>query len=381
MNDRPAIVIPAYNRPEALARLLSSLRRGAYPPDVPLVISIDAGGAREREVTAVANACDWPHGPVRIIHHRQNIGLTGNVFFCGGLACEYGAVILLEDDLYAAQRLYTYAAAALDFYADDPRVAGIALNALWFNGYTHHPFVPYPDDGDVFFLQVAWFQGQAYTATQWQRFAEWRTAADPRVTPDDGLHPSLGQFPPTDWFPLKMKYLAQTNRFYVFPRESLTTNFGDVGTHFAKATDFFQVPLQHRRRSFRFLELDTAVAVYDTFQEMLATRLSRLAPALRNYDYAVDLNGTRSPAALSAPYALTSRPSRAPVRSYAKRLWPLEANVIEAISGDEIVLSRSADLATGRLADWRIASSNQRYFARGRTSLRQRLLHTLLRRL
>ncbi len=41
----PAIVVSAYNRPEALARLLASLRKAAYPADArqPLVISIDRG--------------------------------------------------------------------------------------------------------------------------------------------------------------------------------------------------------------------------------------------------------------------------------------------------------------------------------------------------
>ena len=51
---KPAIVVVAYNRPVALRRLLVSLAalRGAV--DVPLVISIDAGGDLFAQVLAVA---------------------------------------------------------------------------------------------------------------------------------------------------------------------------------------------------------------------------------------------------------------------------------------------------------------------------------------
>ena len=44
---KPTIVIPAYNRPAALQRLLASLLRADYPADVRLVIAIDGGGEWE----------------------------------------------------------------------------------------------------------------------------------------------------------------------------------------------------------------------------------------------------------------------------------------------------------------------------------------------
>ena len=53
--SHPPIAIPAYNRPEALARLLASLATAEYPAaNIPLIVAIDAGGARGTAVREVA---------------------------------------------------------------------------------------------------------------------------------------------------------------------------------------------------------------------------------------------------------------------------------------------------------------------------------------
>ncbi|HEX9012489.1 MAG TPA: hypothetical protein VF813_03195, partial [Anaerolineaceae bacterium] len=67
---QPAIVISAYNRPSALARLLASIDRGHYPDahQIPLVISIDQAGAFPKVVEA-ARSFPWDHGPKEILLH------------------------------------------------------------------------------------------------------------------------------------------------------------------------------------------------------------------------------------------------------------------------------------------------------------------------
>ncbi len=370
---KPAVVVAAYNRPESLRRLLASLQAADYPPGVDLVISIDGGGDHSRAVHEVAASFAWPAGNRQVIPHDRRLGLIDHLFACGDLTQSAGSIILLEDDLIVSRAFYRYAAQALDFYRDDPAVAGISLNRLWFNGYTHRPFEPYPDDGDVFFLQAAWFQGQAYTREQWAAFRSWEKTADRQVRPEDGLHPSFARFPPTDWFPLKTKYLAQTGRCYVLPRESLTVNFGESGTHFARPTPFFQVPLQHFRREFRFLPLSRAIAVYDAYQEMLPDRLNRLTDRLAAFDYTVDLNGTRPPAGLRAPYALTIRPCRRPLQAFGLVMRPREANVVWGVPGLDISLARTDDLMTGRRAEWVIAWRQRDYGREERPGRRERL--------
>ncbi len=381
---KPAIVVVAYNRPVSLHRLLGSLAKVQGAVDVPLVISIDAGGEHWADVLAVAQQFHWPFGQKRIIERERPLGLINHVFACGDLTAEYGSIILLEDDLFVSPMVYRYAADALDFYADDPRVAGISLNALWFHGITHEPFTPILDDGDVFFMQIAWFQGQAYSQKQWQAFREWWETACPRedagavtthtltVTPSDPMHELFQTFPPTDWFPLKTKYLVQNGRFYVFPRESLTTNFGDSGTH-VQQTSFFQLPLQTRRSHFRLQKLDEAVAVYDSFQELLPDRLNRLTQQLAEYEFTVDLHGTRSPANMPTPFVLTTQELDNPLHTFGMDLRPLPVNVIHNIPGTGISFGKTADLNQSWHARLRAASRHHAYFVRRRVGLWQRL--------
>lgn len=361
----PTIVTVAYNRPHTLQRLLASLATADYPSaEVRLVISVDGGGQAGAAVRQIAADFVWPFGPKELIFHEHNLGLITHLFGCGDLAEREGSIILLEDDLVVSPRFYAYAAAGLDFYAADEQIAGLSLNALWFNGFRHWPFVPYLDDGDIFFMQVAWFQGQAYTAAQWHTFRTWFAANQRPITAADGLHPLFGQFPPTDWFPLKTRYLHHTGRFYAFPRESLTVNFGEVGTHFDHQTSFFQVPLQTRRTQFRYQPLATAVAVYDAYQEMVADRLKQLNPALAGYDFVVDLNGTRPLDYIPTPYLLTTRPSRRPVASFGLQMRPPEANIAHNIAGRDIVLTAVADVDGRWLPNWRTKRRDRTYHSR-----------------
>jgi hypothetical protein len=383
---RPAIVVSAFSRPVALQRLLSSLQQAHYPKDVRLVISIDRttsdDSPRRRlaneTVCQLARELDWPYGPKDVILHDEHLGLIGNFFFCGGLSQQYGAIILLEDDLYVSRAFYVYSQQAIDFYRHDARIAGVALNSLWFNGYTHQPFIPYLHDSDVFFLPIAWYQGQVYTAEQWAAFAAWYETVDICITPADHMHEMFSHFPDTDWFPIKTKYLVDSGRTYVFPRESLTTNFGEIGTHFPRPTHFFQVPLQHFRHEFQLQSLDSAVAVYDAFFEILPDRLNRLTEVFSDYNYDIDLYATKSSVHLQADYVLTTRSCRTPLCTFGKVMRPMEANVVANVPGKEIVFCRKEDLGTGWLAHTTAEQSNHDYFNQfHRVGRRQHLRYNL----
>ncbi len=389
----PAIVISAYNRPNSLARLLASLAKADYAvKDVPLVISIDRGHLGDRgddnrntEVRAVAEAFEWQSGAKRVIQHADHLGLVAHFFYCGGLTQEYGSVIFLEDDLLVSPDFFKYATQALSFYDNDARIAGISLYALWFNGYTKQPFVPLSDDADAFFIQAPYTQGQAWTHAQWTRFADWRASGNRALSRDDNIHEMFLHFDAEDWFPLLTKFIIETDRYYAYPRVSLTTGAGDTGTHFKRATSFFQVPLQRSKDCFKFKPLDDSFAVYDSFFEIRPDRLNRLTDALRDFEYDVDLYATKEPRHLSAPYVLTSRRCRSPILSFGKTMWPIEANVIEAVPGAEIVLSRKENVRRDWLAELETKKSNHEYFTRHqklskKTSVQYALLDLIRRR-
>lgn len=408
---KPVIVIPAYNRPHSLHRLLRSLAKAVYPPDVQLIISVDVGGVHEKAVVQVAKEFTWAHGKKEVVVHERPLGLIDNFLFCGDLTQTYGCTIHLEDDLIVSPAFYAYAQQTAPFYADDPRIAGLSLNALWFNGYTQRPFVPYLDGNDLFFMQVAWFHGQVYTKEQWGNFRQWW---EKRIRPEFGkqvcielgeflpderrsmqsleskkvthkdipFHEMFSSFPDTDWFPHKTRYLAETGRYYGFPRVSYATNFGEAGTHFNQQTRLFQTPLQMVYKRLHLLGWEESTAVYDSFQELLPSRLNRLAPQFADYEYTIDLHNNRSRANIRTPYLLTSKQSDQPIWQYGDLLWPLVANVTEEVEGTALCLTQTDDLDWGWQAKLKTEWQNVRYGRRERPfSLRQQMRHWVAKRL
>ena len=100
MMHHPAIVVVTYNRPDSLMRLLGSLTKARYPVGVPLIISIDGGDNREKQVVKIAEEFPWPHGKKEVICHEKNLGLRKHILSCGDLTERYDSVIVLEDDTH-----------------------------------------------------------------------------------------------------------------------------------------------------------------------------------------------------------------------------------------------------------------------------------------
>ena len=365
----PAIVIPAYNRPHALKRLLTSLAAAEFPSDlkVPLIISVDSEHeGPNHSVRTVAEAFHWKHGPKEIVLHKEHMGLLQNFYYCGGLTDTYGSVIFLEDDSFVSPAFYQYAVEALAYFEEDPCVAGISLYRYAFNGFTHQPFEPLAEASDVFFIQVSSIMGQAWSSGQWKEFEKWRVANESReAKPDSILHDLWLKFPADDHFPILTRYLVSANRYYVFPRLSLTTGFGDAGTHFMKRTSYFQVPLQQSPMSFRFQKMDSSNSVYDSFMEILPVCIKRLAPDFRSLDFDVDLNATKDRRHIRAEHVITTRPCTNPLKSFALAMKPPEANLIFSTRGEGINLCRASDLHWDRWSGIRARKRLHDYFVRG----------------
>lgn len=343
----PAIVVIAYNRPEALQRLLTSLNAAGYPDgvEVPLVISIDGGDSPGvAHVLELARGFDWRFGPVQVIQQPRRLGLVDHFRAAGRLSQHYDAVVLLEDDLTVAPPFYTFASQALSRYAADERVAGVSLYGLWFNGFTHLPFQPLADGNDVFFLRLPYTQGHAFTAGQWRRFDEWWQRNGPSPQPHPSLHPAFLEFRDDEWFPALAAYLAREDRYYCYPRVSLAQGWGDPGAHFGAATDWFLTPQQLRGGDYRLPPLDGSLAVYDSFFELTPERLRALAPSLPDVPFDVDLNATKQPLNLQHGHVLTTRPVRRALTSFGLRLQPPELNVALSVPGDAISLARREDV-------------------------------------
>jgi hypothetical protein len=104
-----------------------------------------------------------------------------------------------------------------------------------------------------------------------------------------------------------------------------------------------------------------------------------MTPALRAFDYAVDLYATKPRTSLRADYVLTSRPVRRAVRSFGRTLWPHEMNIVADAPGYALSLARPEDLRWGWWAEAQARQRNHAYFTRRRKlSRRQRWLFALV---
>jgi hypothetical protein len=362
MNARIPIIVVAYNRPKPLSRLLNSLLQATYPGEVELIISVDGsveawkrGGVDElkrgrgEEVRKVAEEFVWPFGEKKLIFHEDNLGLRNHVLSCGDLSKDYDGVIVLEDDLFVSPAFYDYTLQAIEYYKDDPKIAGISLYSHAYNETAQFPFRPLEDGSDVFFFQYAASLGQFWSQEGWDAFRGWYDALAPRDESGGNsldssfLPPNIRLWPESSWKKYFIAYIIQTDLYFVYPRVSLTTNFSDKGTNIRISENLFQVPLLAGKKVFWFESLQNSVAVYDTYGEILPDRLKRMFPSLKDRDFDVDLYGLKSKEDTDKKMFLSSRKCSDPVMTFGREMKPHEMNVAKGIEGDFFALGKKED--------------------------------------
>lgn len=352
----PAIVCVGFNRPDCLARLLTSVQAAYYPPGRPvsLVISLDRCDeeATRAALRAVAESIDWPHGDMQVITREARVGLKEHILACGDLTEKFGSIVLLEDDLLVGPCFHAWASQAAEFYAQDERIAGVALYSHAKNVCTRQDFMPLVDGHDHYFLRFTCSWGQLWTRAQWVRFRDW-LAENPNVTGTEPLQREVLAWQ-NSWVKHHVKYLAETGRTVVYPRHSHATNFGDPGTNFSRAEHWYQVPVVQAFESARLSSLDETLAVYDDHFELDVQRLARLTPDLSEVDLVMDLGGNRDLGLSTAEFVLTTRSAERPERTWSDSMRPLELNLAHGIEGEGISLVRRdrLDAKPGKRERW-----------------------------
>ena len=339
------IVVMAYSRPASLRRLLHSvehLHRGA---DAQLIVALDPGATDQHDVERVIADVQWPADRFEVLRAPEPLGLVGNFLRCGALAEERGDLVLLEDDLELAVTALDWVRCALDQYRNDPLVAGVSLNSLWFNGFSHRRFEPMPDGSDAFLLRLPWYQGMVVTAQWWQLWMSDDSAAD--------MHPVFDRFGTDEWYPAVARAVVASGRFFVYPRVSHAVNHGEPGVHFDQRTSWFQTPLERRWRSPHLVPAAESLARYDQFMEYDPVVLSAEVADVPS-DVIIDLTGQR-PLPGSGP-VLTIRSTASFERRWGTARRPLEANVIHDEPGDGIRLVDASSVDAG----WRARLLDER---------------------
>ena len=338
--NRIAIVVIAYNRGEALLRLLDSLANAYYPEElsVPLIISVDKSDSNE--VADIANDYVWLHGDKSVRLQEMNLGLREHVLKCGDIALEYDGIIMLEDDLYVSPSFYMYALAALNYSRNDARICGVSLYNHRLNVHAREPFEAIDDGFDNYYMQLASSWGQAFLPDMWTGFRSWYELNKDKDIGAADVPLNISSWSDRSWLKYFIKYLIDNDGYFLYPRVSFTTNFGDEGTHAAAGVNDLQVPLagvrKYGRMDLHFSDIDGSGSVYDAYFENL--RLEGMLPESVRNEVTVDLYGQKQAegykryvlSSVSLPYRI--------LETFGRRMRPLDANIYYKTEGSDFFL-------------------------------------------
>lgn len=327
------IVVVAYNRERSLARLLKSLEKANYPhTDIELIISIDFAIDNDN-VLKMANNFSWHQGKKTVIYHEKNLGLRKHIIKCGDLSEQYGSVIILEDDLFVSPNFYNYTINALEFCKNDNEIGGISLYNHQLNVHTMKNFSPFEDGFDNWYFQFASSWGQAWSSNQWKGFMKWYEQKH-NLDDDTAIPTYVRRWSEKSWLKYNIAYLISNNKFFFYPKISLSTNFSDAGTHIGNDSTRYQVPvLAAEKKDYKFSKLEESNSVYDAFYE---NKLLPKLMGLKNENTTIDLYGYKE---INTQYLLTSKILNFKIiKAYAKSLKPIDANILCEVTGNELFL-------------------------------------------
>lgn len=340
---KPAIVAVGYNRPKSLKRLLDSIEAAKYPSDdIHLIISIDRSD-NQADVVGVAEEAQWTHGKKTVHAFRERQGLRKHILQCGDLSREYGAVIILEDDLLVSPSYYYFAFRAMNQYYDDENICGIALYRHSWNGYARLPFLPAQNEYDAFCGQFSITWGQCWSDRQWASFKSWYHENE-NLLPIENEHlpGEVLHWSDQSWGKYFVSYIVEKNKYYVIPYTAMSTNFSEVGQHNAVVDTSHQVPIMKGiKTEFCFPSFDDSIK-YDVFFERVFSNDTVIAGICVN-DICINLNGTKT-AAFGKRYVLSTKKTlEKPYASFGISMRPIEENVIHNTAGEDIFLCETKD--------------------------------------
>ena len=194
------------------------------------------------------------------------------------------------------------------------------------------PFYPINDGSDVFYMQYAQSWGQAWSKKMWNSFYNWyleNLEWDKEVSflPDNVLNWS-----DKSWLKYFIKYCVVSNKYYVYPYQSLSTNFSEIGEHNKNSNLSMQRDLSYASdNKYKFSVFDDSIAKYDCFFENIYLK------SLYDYDNTtIDLYSKKK---INKKYLLsTTKLTYQIIKKYGLYLKPIELNILNQIPGNDIFL-------------------------------------------
>lgn len=324
-----AIVLPCFKRVSTLSELCQTLLRAYYDGDsVSLVFSIDNSGTKD--VASFAKSFEWPYGSKRVIEHETNIGLRNNIISCGDLTNEFDAVIVIEDDLEVSPSFYRFAKGAAEFYDNDDRIGGISIYQYYMEEISHTQFLPIYESYDAYFVQWASSWGQLWTRKQWRSFKAWyETHEDISAIPI----PMKVRNWKRSWKKYYIAYLADTNRYFVFPFVSQIFNGNKAGGIHTESSLVVSTSSPFDivgTKEFRFPKFDDIQFKYDAYFQIPPRVIT-----VNNKEYKVEFDLYGHKEQIQEEYVITSRKCKEAdvIQSFDAGMIPLECNILTGKQG------------------------------------------------
>ncbi|WP_167261905.1 glycosyltransferase [Alkalibacillus almallahensis] len=327
-------MVVTYNRPSSLERLLKALKNSYYGNDnVDLIISIDKSD-KEKVVKEIADNYNWNVGNKYVRTFKERQGLRNHILKCGDLTNSYEAVIIFEDDIVPAENFYKFSKEALNYYKNDSKIAGISLYSPLINEMAEKPFAPMQDHSDVYFIQSAQSWGQCWSKEMWNDFRSWYENNNTLKTGYD-MPSKIYSWPETSWKKFYMKYIVETNKFFVYPYISLSTNASEIGEHAKQQSNMYQVPLLHGIKDYKFTDFENGIK-YDVFFENM--EIGECYLGINNSNLCVDLYGTKNHNFYKRYVLTKKRMNYNVIKRYSLSFKPHDVNIIFDETGDDIYL-------------------------------------------
>jgi hypothetical protein len=334
---RFAVAVVTFNRPVSLRRVLESLRLADYGgATIDLIISVDFSG--NEDCHDIATSFEWEFGNKVIVKQRTRLGLRNHIIAVGEHLHHYDAIAILEDDIYVSPAFFDFMKQSVVCYESDERIAGISLYSPHWSESRSRAFTPMVGKYDVYLMKYAQSWGQIWMKKQWFQFMEWYYQQNDMEFSSPALPSNISNWPATSWLKYHIKYCVDNDKYFVYPYNSYSTNFSDVGQHNDAISSRYQVPIVFGRKPTLNLpspEHFNEVVHYDVFFER-----EKLGGCLGISDdqLCVNLYGTK-PRCMTARYLLTTdiHPFKV-VRSFGLLMRPHEMNVICRVPGDTVHL-------------------------------------------
>lgn len=330
--EKIAIICVGYNRLNGLKRLIDSLLKAHYvTEDVPLIISIDC--SNDESVYNYAKEVAWPFGKKYVNIQNKRLGLKNHIFQCGDLSQYFKAIIILEDDLYVSPAFYDFTIEVVNAYKNSNVIAGFSLYAPELNGFVNLPFIPLHNGADVYLAQDVPTWGECFTFSHWKKFKEWYST----IKEEDILNTEMPYQIKTwtrAWSKYFYTYVVNNNKYFIYPYNSYTTNFSEVGEHSVK-TNNVQVSLLCDKKRPLFFVPDDNLVRYDVYLNNEA--LYNILNFTKN-QLAINLYSNEDISSKKRYLLTTKILNYKVINSYGLRLRPIELNIIQNIEGSDIYL-------------------------------------------